>query len=69
MAKSTNMSLPEKTRRQLEELVERREASSMTEIVREAISLYSTVAEAVENGCEVFIKKKDGSIERVVLIS
>ena len=55
--------LPERSVRRLNALVERTEASSYTEVLKNALRLYEALIEETERGSEILVRESDGRIK------
>lgn len=62
-----NLELTKQTRDRLEELRERSEADSLTEVIRRALAVYDAVLEHYGTGGKVLLRDKDG-VDRQVLV-
>ena len=55
-----NLVLPDKSARRLHALLEKTEATSYTEVLRNAMRLYEAILEEAEKGNEILVKEPDG---------
>ena len=55
--------LPERSVRRLNALVERTEASSYTEVLKNALRLYEALVDEAEKGREILIREEDGRLK------
>jgi Arc/MetJ-type ribon-helix-helix transcriptional regulator len=60
--KRLNVILPERSARRLSALVKRTEATSYTDVLRNALRLYEAIVEETEQGNEVCIRARDGHV-------
>lgn len=69
MLEKTRLSLevPKKTRDQIDDLVTRSGASSLTEVIRRALALYDLVLEHKDEEGTVVLRHKDGREEVIHL--
>ena len=56
-----NLEIPERSKKQLDVLVERTDANSMSEVFRRAIALYDLLTMEKELGSTTVIRSQDGS--------
>jgi len=67
-----HMIVPKRTKRLLEDLVKRTHATTLTEVVRNALSVYDLFLSQDEEGREIISRKKNakpGEDERLILIA
>jgi Arc/MetJ-type ribon-helix-helix transcriptional regulator len=60
--KRLNVVLPERSARRLDALVQRTEATSYTDVLRNALRLYEAIVEETEQGNEICIRARDGNV-------
>jgi hypothetical protein len=60
--KRLNVVLPERSAQRLSALVEKTEATSYTDVLRNALRLYEAIVEETEQGNEVCIRARDGHL-------
>lgn len=56
------MELPEKSMQRLSILKDKTEASSYTEVLKNALRLYESLIDEVEAGKTLFVKDKEGNV-------
>jgi hypothetical protein len=72
MAKSTqrvqlNLKVSGEGQIQLNDLLERAECTSLTELIRKALALYDLCLEHVREGGEVIFRHSDGEEEKLII--
>jgi Arc/MetJ-type ribon-helix-helix transcriptional regulator len=60
--KRLNVILPERSAQRLSALVKRTEATSYTDVLRNALRLYEAIVDETEQGNEVCIRARDGHL-------
>jgi hypothetical protein len=60
--KRLNVILPERSARRLNTLMQRTEATSYTDVLRNALRIYEAIVEETEQGNEVCIRARDGHL-------
>lgn len=61
--------LPDRSVRRLNALVEKTEASSYTEVLKNALRLYDALVNEIEKGHEILVKEADGRLKSYQILT